>query len=91
MPQASEALFGKKISSSLQGCLLMKVMRGLPCPSSVKLCSRNLSVSSFQPLLFWFCFQETGFGHGTEIRKSLGGVWGCLLRFRLTWLALLRT
>lgn len=49
------------------------------------------SVPSFQLLLLWSCFQETGFGCRSEIRKSLGRVWGCLLRFHLTWLALLRT
>jgi len=69
---------------------------GLLCPSVVKLCSRNLSVLSALPFLVlhsgdWFHLQETGFRHWSEIRKSLDRVRGCLLWFRLTWQALLRT
>ena len=49
------------------------------------------SIPSFQLLLLWSCFQETGFSRWSEIRNSLGGVWACLLWFHRTWLARLRT
>lgn len=40
---------------------LTRCLQRIPWPSLMELCYRKLSVSFFQPLLFWFFFQESVF------------------------------